>query len=108
MKTSDAPGDPEESDEDIPDTVEIPIEDCIDLHFFSPADAKAVVLEYLEQAAARGFREVRIIHGRGIGEQRRMVRTVLERSPHVERFADAPPTRGGWGTTLAWLKPPAP
>ena len=50
-----------------------------------------------------GFREVRLVHGRGRGVQRRRVHEVLAASPLVERFADAPPERGGWGATIVWL-----
>ena len=64
-----------------------------------------MVEEYLGEAAARGFREVRVIHGRGIGVQREIVRSVLQRHPLVESFADAPPDRGGWGATLVHLRP---
>lgn len=86
------------------DPVVLPLEDAIDLHPFRPAETASVVEEYLAAAAARGFREVRIVHGRGIGAQRRIVRTVLARSPLVEEFRDAPPERGGWGATVALLR----
>jgi DNA-nicking Smr family endonuclease len=84
--------------------VQIAIEDWIDLHGFQPRDIPSVVEEYLQAAYERGFGEVRLIHGRGIGFQRMRVRQVLERHPLVERFADAPPQRGGWGATLVWLR----
>lgn len=64
-----------------------------------------MVEEYLREARARGFSEVRLIHGRGIGAQRASVRAVLERHPAVLAFADAPPERGGWGATLVRLRP---
>ena len=82
------------------------IEDSIDLHGFQPRDIPSVVEAYLEAACERGFREVRLIHGRGIGVQRMRVRQVLEGHPLVERCADAPAQRGGWGATIAWLRPP--
>ena len=84
--------------------VPLPIEDAIDLHTFAPRDVASVVEEYLTEAAARGFREVRVIHGRGIGVQREIVRAVLSRHSLVESFADAPPERGGWGATVVRLK----
>ena len=84
--------------------VALPIEDSLDLHTFSPRDVASVVDEYLIEAAARGFREVRVIHGRGIGVQREIVRGVLTRHPLVESFADAPPERGGWGATVVRLR----
>jgi dsDNA-specific endonuclease/ATPase MutS2 len=87
--------------------VDVPIEDALDLHYFVPREIPDVVVSYLEAAAAAGFREVRLIHGRGIGVQREQVRRVLEASPLVERFTLAPPERGGVGATIAWLKPAA-
>jgi DNA-nicking Smr family endonuclease len=87
-------------DDEIQGDVILPIEDSIDLHAFAPRDVKDVVLSYLEAAQTSGFREVRIIHGRGIGQQREIVRAVLARHPHVAAFHDAPPDRGGWGATI--------
>jgi DNA-nicking Smr family endonuclease len=84
--------------------VPIPIEDALDLHAFAPRDIPSVVAEYLEAAHARGFTEVRLIHGRGIGVQRRIVHSVLTRHPRVAAFADAPPERGGPGATIVRLK----
>jgi DNA-nicking Smr family endonuclease len=86
---------------------EVPIEDTIDLHTFQPREVKAVVEEYLYQALEKGFREVRIIHGRGIGVQREIVRSVLEKHPDVTGFHDLPDR----GSTVATLRgkdaPPA-
>ena len=84
--------------------VVLPIEDGIDLHPFLPRDIPAVVEDYLEAAHARGLREVRLIHGRGIGVQRERVRKVLAASSLVHSFHDAPPERGGWGATIAYLR----
>src|SRR2546428_13243688 len=77
--------------------VTIPIEDALDLHAFAPREIPSVVEAYLEAAVEAGFREVRPIHGRGRGVQRRRVPEGLAASPLVERFADAPPARGGGG-----------
>ena len=85
--------------------VEVPIEDALDLHPFAPRDVLSVVDEYLQAAAARGFAEVRIVHGRGIGAQRQAVQRLLAGHPLVAAYADAPPERGGWGATLVRLKP---
>ena len=84
--------------------MEIPIEEALDLHPFRPDETAAVVADYVEAAAARGFSEVRLIHGRGVGMQRRIVRAALARSPFVVSFADAGPDRGGWGATVALLR----
>ena len=94
-------------DDEEPEAVEIPIEDALDLHPFRPEETASVVAEYLAEAFAKGFAEVRLIHGRGIGVQREIVRKALARSPHVLSFADATPERGGWGATVARLRPPA-
>jgi MFS family permease len=85
--------------------VVLPIEDAIDLHGFRPREIPEVVDAYLDAARERGFREVRLIHGRGKGVQRARLRQLLAGDPRVERFADAPPGRGGWGATRVWLRP---
>jgi DNA-nicking Smr family endonuclease len=84
--------------------VEIPLDDCLDLHTFLPKDVASVVTEYLEVARTRGWSEVRIVHGRGIGVQREIVRSLLARHPAVLAFADAPEERGGRGATLVRLR----
>jgi dsDNA-specific endonuclease/ATPase MutS2 len=84
----------------------VPIEDAIDLHHFRPAEIVEVVDAYIEAALEAGFREVRLIHGRGKGVQRARIRKFLEGDPRVERFQESPADRGGWGATLAWLRDP--
>jgi DNA-nicking Smr family endonuclease len=91
-------------DNGIPDEVVLPLEDFIDLHHFRPKEVKSVVESYLEEAVAAGFTEVRLIHGRGIGVQREIIRSLLSKHPAVLEFADAPPGRGGWGATLVRLR----
>jgi dsDNA-specific endonuclease/ATPase MutS2 len=81
----------------------IPIEDALDLHAFAPRDIASVVAEYLAEARARGFDEVRLIHGRGIGVQRAIVRSLLAKHPFVVDYGDAPPERGGSGATIVRL-----
>lgn len=84
--------------------VVVPIEDALDLHGFLPREVRDVVDAYLDAAAEQGFREVRLIHGRGRGVQRRSIQAFLARDPRVERFVDAPPERGGFGATIVWLR----
>jgi DNA-nicking Smr family endonuclease len=79
----------------------VPIEDTIDLHPFAPRDVVAVVADYLDAAHARGFREVRLIHGRGKGIQRAAVHRLLAGHPLVRRFRDAPESH--LGATLVEL-----
>lgn len=80
----------------------IPIEGSLDLHAFQPKDVKSVVEEYVNAAHAAGLREVRLIHGRGIGIQRRTVHNVLEEHPLVDRFWDAGESH--LGATVAVLR----
>ena len=84
--------------------VAIPITDVFDLHTVPPRDVKWVVEEYLLEARRLGFRALRIIHGRGIGVQREIVRQVLARTDFVADFKDAPPEAGGWGATIVTLR----
>lgn len=89
---------------DTSDPVVIEISDVLDLHSVPPRDVIGVVEEYLGEARIRGYRFVRIVHGRGIGVQRQAVRNVLARTPFVDSFADAPAEAGGWGATTATLR----
>jgi DNA-nicking Smr family endonuclease len=82
----------------------VPITDAFDLHSFHPRDVVSVVADYLEEAKAAGFREVRLIHGKGIGAQRAAVRRLLAGRDDVADFFDAPPERGGSGATVVVLK----
>lgn len=84
--------------------VEVPIEDVLDLHPFRPADVRDVALEYLTEARRRGLRQVRLIHGRGIGVQRDRIQSLLRTLDWVEAFHDADPSGGGWGATVVLLK----
>jgi dsDNA-specific endonuclease/ATPase MutS2 len=87
-----------------PEPVTIEIKDVIDLHTISPRDVKAVVEEYLYQAHQSGFHSVRIVHGKGVGVQQRMVRSILSQTPFVRDWTDAPPEAGGLGATIVFLK----
>lgn len=90
-------------DNPFPEPVELEITDVFDLHTIPPRDVKAVVEEYLRVAHEKGFKCVRIIHGKGIGVQRETVRSVLARTPFVSDWTDAPPQAGGLGATIARL-----
>lgn len=87
-----------------PEPVELEITDSIDLHSFAPRDIKSVVENYLHEARKKGFKLVRIIHGKGIGVQREIVRKVLSETDFVESFKSADEFSGSWGATIAKLK----
>lgn len=88
-----------------PEPIEIAITDVFDLHTIPPRDVKRVVVEYLLLAQEKGFKVVRIIHGKGVGVQREMVRSILARTDFVLDWTDAPPDAGGLGATIVRLKP---
>ena len=91
------------SEEDLP-PIELPIDGVLDLHTFRPAEVGAVVGAYIEACREEGIRDLRIIHGKGIGTLRSQVHALLWRHPQVERFSLAPGDAGGWGATLVRLK----
>jgi hypothetical protein len=86
-----------------PDPISIEITDIIDLHTIPPRDVRPVVEAYLSEAQSKGLRSVRIIHGKGIGVQRELVRSILARTSFVETWTDAPAEAGGWGATIVRL-----
>ena len=86
------------------DPVILPLEDRLDLHPFKPNDIPSVVEEYLDECWRAGFSEVRLIHGKGIGVQRNIVRSALKKHPAVLSFRDAPLEAGSWGATIVALK----
>ena len=92
-----------EDEDPFDEPVVMEIGDVIDLHAIPPRQVKAVLEEYMLEARARRFRFVRIIHGKGIGVQREMVRKILDRTSFVGRYYDAPPDAGGLGATIAEL-----
>ncbi len=98
-----------QTDEDdfnpFPEPIEIEITDIFDLHTIPPREVKPVVEEYLLQAHRKGFHVVRIIHGKGIGVQREMVRSILARTSFVADWSDAPPDAGGLGATIVRFCP---
>ena len=89
-------------DDSVDDPVDFEITDVLDLHAFPPSEVGHLVRDYLDLAYEKGLRELRIIHGKGVGAQRRTVRTILERDPRVVGFGDPPGQSGGWGAT--WVK----
>jgi dsDNA-specific endonuclease/ATPase MutS2 len=93
------------SDRDL-DVIEMPIDGELDLHTFAPKDVKDLVAEYVDEAAARGLEEIRVVHGKGTGALRRIVHGVLERHPLVVAFRLCDEREGGWGSTKVTLRPP--
>jgi DNA-nicking Smr family endonuclease len=84
--------------------VNIPIDGVLDLHNFSPKDMKYLLPDYLDECRKAKIFQVRIIHGKGIGNLRRSVHAILGRLPDVVEFKLAGERGGGWGATLVQLK----
>ncbi len=88
-----------------PAPVELAIDGTLDLHAFRPAEVGDLVPEWLAACRERGILEVRIVHGKGTGALRRSVEAILARSPLVSSSRAAEEGAGGWGATLATLRP---
>ena len=98
-KAAEAPQDSLENE-----AVEFEITDVLDLHTFPPGEVKELVIDYLDLAYEKGIRELRIIHGKGRGVQRRIVRAILDRDTRVTRYGEPPGNHGGWGATWIQMK----
>ncbi len=92
-----------ETENPFPEPVDLEITDSIDLHSFQPRDIRAVVEAYLVEAFKKQFQIVRIIHGKGVGVQREIVRKVLSESDFVRSYKNAPEFSGSWGATIVQL-----
>ncbi|MFN0140760.1 MAG: Smr/MutS family protein [Pyrinomonadaceae bacterium] len=90
----------ETTDSPFNEPVDIEITDSLDLHSFAPKEIRAVVEAYLAEAHKKGFRVVRVIHGKGVGVQREIVRKVLSETDFVRNFKNAPEFSGSWGATI--------
>jgi DNA-nicking Smr family endonuclease len=89
------------------DPIQLPIDGVLDLHTFQPREVKSLVQDYLAECRSRGILCVRIIHGKGIGNLRRTVHSLLAKHPQVASFHLANEHFGGWGATIVHLKPDA-
>ncbi|MDB6021214.1 MAG: mismatch repair protein MutS [Pedosphaera sp.] len=89
---------------DSTDPIELPIDGVLDLHTFQPREIKDLVPDYLAACQERGILQVRIIHGKGIGNLRRTVHALLARNPEVISYALDHPQFSGWGATVVTLR----
>ncbi len=86
--------------------IQLPIDGVLDLHTFKPREIGDLIPQYLAACQERGVFQVRIIHGKGMGNLRRTVHAMLSRHPEVISFTLDHPQYGGWGATLVRLRPP--
>jgi len=92
----------ENSDETGP--VYLEIDGILDLHPFAPKDLKTLIPDYLEECRKKGIMEIKLIHGKGIGNIRRSVHALLDRNPLVAGYRQAELHSGSWGATIVVLK----
>jgi DNA-nicking Smr family endonuclease len=85
--------------------VELPVDGILDLHTFKPGEVKELVPDYLALCREKNILDVRVIHGKGTGQLREIVHSILRKTEFVERFSLAMEDAGGWGATLVRLKP---
>lgn len=85
--------------------VDLPIDGVLDLHTFQPTDVGDLVPAYLEECQRQGILQVRVVHGKGIGNLRRSVHAILSRLPQVASFSEAGAQYGGSGATIVNLRP---
>ena len=86
------------------DPIQLPIDGILDLHTFKPRDIGELVPDYLAACRQRGIYQVRIIHGKGIGQLQRTVHSILTKHPDVTSFTLDHPEYGGWGATIVHLR----
>ncbi len=85
--------------------IQYPIDGTLDLHQFRPNETRDAVLAYIEECLSRGIYQLRIVHGKGIGVQREIVRSLLADHPNVKSFRTEDGSGGSWGATVVDLKP---
>jgi DNA mismatch repair protein MutS2 len=73
----------------------------LDLRGQASDDALDILERYLDQAYSAGLPYVRIIHGKGTGKLRQVVRDALRQNAHVSSFEEGGPKEGGEGVTVA-------
>ena len=86
-----------------PEEFEYPIDGTLDLHQFSPQETREVLTEYIRVCLEKGITSLRIVHGKGKGVQREIVRSFLEKHPNVVSFRHEGGSGGGWGATVVDL-----
>lgn len=84
--------------------MEYPIDGVLDLHQFPPDETREVVAEYIRVCLEKGIHQLRIVHGKGVGVQRRIVQSLLAKHPDVHTFRHEEGSGGGYGATVVDLK----
>jgi DNA-nicking Smr family endonuclease len=86
------------------------LQDELDLHGLTVAEARALLVDFLNQCARRGLRCVRIIHGKGLRSKdrepvlKRKVAHWLMQRDEILAFCQARHADGGGGAMVVLLK----
>lgn len=86
------------------ESVEYPIDGTLDLHVFHPSDIPSLLDEYINACLEKKIYQLRVIHGKGKGVQRKRVAVLLTNDARVDAFRTAGEDGGGWGATLVNLR----
>jgi DNA-nicking Smr family endonuclease len=87
------------------------VQDDIDLHGMRSDPARALLVDFLNQALRKGHRCVRVVHGKGYRSPNRepvlkkKLAHWLRQRDEVLAYCQAPPADGGGGATVILLKP---
>lgn len=76
----------------------------IDLRGMRGDEAIYEIEKYLDRAVMLGLSTLKIIHGKGDGILRKLIREYLKKYASVSRIEDEHPDRGGDGITFVYLK----
>ena len=90
--------------ENVEELVEIVIDGVLDLHPFSPKDLKYLIPDYIDECLKLGILDLKIIHGKGIGNIRRSVHALLDKNSNVLHYKLGDENSGSWGATKIQLK----
>jgi len=75
----------------------------LDLRGQRADDALDLLERHLDSAYLAGLPFIRIIHGKGTGRLRTVIRQALEHHPHVKSFEAGHDKEGGEGVTVVKL-----
>jgi DNA-nicking Smr family endonuclease len=87
------------------------IQDHLDLHGARVDEARELLAGFLREALRRGFRCVRVVHGKGLGSKDKVpvlkgkARVWLAQREEVIAFCQARPAEGGSGALVVLLRP---
>lgn len=76
----------------------------IDLRGKRAEEALEEVAKYIDEAVLLSIKEINILHGKGNGILRKLIREFLSKQKEVASFTDAPPESGGNGVTKVSLR----